>query len=59
MNIANHIDRATRHFPNQPAIIFDCASTTFAAVVGELGEGGSPHVLDARDTRLADSRANR
>lgn len=34
MNIANHIDRATRHFADQPAIIFEGQTTTFS----ELGD---------------------
>src|SRR5437016_1769658 len=30
VNIASHIDRASRHFPTQPAVIFEGHSMTFA-----------------------------
>lgn len=36
MNIANHIDRAARHFPNAPAIIFESQTTTFAELCDQV-----------------------
>src|SRR5579864_5025729 len=36
MNIASHIDRASRHFPTQPAIIFEGRSMSFSEVCDQV-----------------------
>ncbi|MCA1645039.1 MAG: AMP-binding protein, partial [Chloroflexi bacterium] len=41
MNIANHIDRASRYFPNQPAIIFEGRTTTFAELRDRVQRGAA------------------
>jgi long-chain acyl-CoA synthetase len=36
VNIANHLDRAARHFPTSPAIVFDGASISYSSLRDEV-----------------------